>query len=183
MPWSDTFVLWSDERYVPLHDDRSNAGAAETIMLKNVPVPVKHVFPMYMDGNPPEKAARRYEEIIRGLYPEGQPRLDLVLLGCGTDGHTASLFPGSPLLSGRHSLVGAVQAEQRDVPRITMTPTLLNQARLIVFIVYGESKADAVKRVLSSDAPADELPARIIAPVDGTVRWLLDDEAASQLEE
>lgn len=182
MPWSNTYVLWSDERYVPIDDERSNAGNAETIMLKNVPVPVKQVFPMYMDGKQPDEAARLYEDTIRQLFADGEPRLDLVLLGCGEDGHTASLFPESPVLAERHSLIKAVKPQASDVVRITMTPVLLNQARLIVFLAYGESKAKAVKRVLSADASIDELPARSIKPADGYVRWLLDDEAAWLLE-
>jgi 6-phosphogluconolactonase len=179
IPWKKTFVLWSDERFVPLDDERSNAGNAKRLFLDQVPVPEDQVFPMYGEGLNPAQAAAAYEATIGDLFTPDETRLDLTLLGCGDNGHTASLFPHSPVLYEQHALVKAVEPAESDVPRITMTPRLLNQSRVILFIVYGEKKAEAVRAVFKNSADPTDIPARIIRPVDGRMRWLLDAAAAS----
>lgn len=179
LPWHKTWVLWSDERYVPLDDDRSNAGHAMKLLLEHVPIPPEQILAIYKDGAGVDEAAALYESEVRGLLDGDAPRLDMVLLGCGTDGHTASLFPGNPVLSKSDALVRAVKPAQSDIARVTMTLPLLNQARSVVFIVTGEAKADIVHRILEDSEP---LPAGMVQPVQGELLWLLDSEAASKLQ-
>jgi 6-phosphogluconolactonase len=182
LPWKETFVLWCDERCVPLDDERSNAGTAKSLLLMRVPVPADQIFPMYKKGMEPVTAAERYEAAIRTLFDSGQPRLDAALLGCGENGHTASLFPHSPVLKEKQALVRAVKPAESDIPRITMTPSLLNRSRLILFIVYGKEKAEAVHQVLEGPARPEQYPAQAIRPTDGELIWLLDRAAASGLD-
>lgn len=181
LPWAQTFVFWSDERYVPIGDQRSNAGMARELLLKHVPVPADHVHTVYLADSSPEQAAAEYEAALRKLNDGADPRLDLVLLGCGTDGHTASLFPHSPALAETDLLVRAVQPEGSDIARVTMTPRLLNQSCHVIFIVYGESKSEVVHRVLEGPSDPDTLPAQVVRPVDGETIWMLDTGAASKL--
>ncbi len=182
MPWENTIVLWSDERYVPLTDEKSNAGPAMELLLKHVPVHENHVMAMYKDGLSPEQAAKAYEKNLKDLFGGNQPRLDLTLLGCGPDAHTASLFPGSKTIDEQKALILAVNHPGGDVPRITMTPILINLSRTVVFIAYGQEKATAVREVLVGAHRPKEIPAQAIKPSDGEVLWYIDGPAASQLE-
>ncbi len=181
VPWRRTIVLWSDERYVPLSDKRSNAGQAKSLLLDHVPVHANSILPMYVDGLDPQKAAAYYGRRLVVLFANASPRIDVTLLGCGEDGHTASLFPGSPILSENSAFVSAVPKSETGVARITMTPLLLNQSRKIIFVVYGQNKADVVHRVLETPPESPPLPAQLVVATDGPTRWLLDKEAASQL--
>ena len=181
VPWRRTIVLWSDERYVPLADDRSNAGHAKSLLLDHVPVHANSVLPMFVEGLDASAAAAYYERRLVELFHNDPPRIDVVLLGCGEDGHTASLFPGSPLLEERSAFVSAVPRTRTGVARITMTPILLNQSRKIIFLAYGQKKAEIVHRILESPPDTPPLPAQLIVATDGPTRWLLDKEAASHL--
>jgi 6-phosphogluconolactonase len=181
-PWEYTYVLWSDERFVPLTDKRSNAGMAQALLLDHVPIPGEHVFPMYVPGAEPPRAAKMYEAALRSLFSEDGPRIDLVFLGCGPEGHTASLFPGSPAINEDKALIMAVNPAQSDIPRLTMTPRLLNRARNVVFIAYGDEKAGAVRDVLQGPRQTTKLPAQAVKPGQGEVFWLLDRKAASLLK-
>ena len=181
IPWENTIIFWSDERFVPLDDDRSNAGMAMELLLNHVPVPTRQIFPMHFEDLDAEEAADQYESIISNIFGNEGPHLDLVLLGCGTDGHTASLFPGNKVLREKRALIRAVHPEQSDIPRITMTPPLLNQARQILFIAYGREKAQAVSSILQGRSNPDKYPAQLIAPTQGQALWLLDNAAASRL--
>lgn len=182
MPWCDIFILWSDERYVPLDDSRSNAGHARRLLLDHVPVPKNQVLSMYRDNYSVEEAAHSYEASLRDLCAGGEPRLDLVLLGCGEDAHTASLFPGSSAIKARSDLVVAVDDPDQDLHRLTMTPHLINLSHLVVFIVYGDLKARAVKQVLTGPPNPERYPAQAIKPISGEVYWFLDAAAAALLE-
>ena len=181
VPWGRTVVLWSDERYVPISDDRSNAGMAKKLLLDHVPIHSNDILTMYEDRLQPQDAAAKYERRIVKLFGKTAPRIDVTLLGCGEDGHTASLFPGSPLLIENSTLVAAVPSSTTGLARVTMTPLLLNQSRKILFIVYGEQKAAIVHRVLDSPPEPSPLPAQLVVAKDGPTRWLLDRAAASQL--
>jgi 6-phosphogluconolactonase len=181
LPWGRTVVLWSDERYVPLTDERSNARSAKSLLLDHVPIHANDILTVYENGLEPTEAAARYERRITELYNGESPRIDVTLLGCGVDGHTASLFPGSPLLEENAALVAAVPESVAGVARVTMTPLLLNQSRKILFIVYGSEKADIVHRVLDASSETSPFPAQRIVARDGPTRWLLDREAASRL--
>ncbi len=181
IPWEHSYIFWSDERYVPLDDKRSNAGNAYELLLKHVPVPDDHIFAMYDANKTPEEAARDYESKIRNIFGNDEPRLDCTLLGCGPDGHTASLFPGSQAVNEKKSLVVAVDHGERELPRISLTPPLLNSSGVVMFIVYGADKSHAVREVLEGRAKPEDIPARSIKPNRGEVFWFLDKNAAAEL--
>jgi 6-phosphogluconolactonase len=175
--WQRLDVFWGDERFVPYSDPRSNFAMARDALLCHVPIPPSHIHPMPVDGTP-EDAAARYEMLLKELYgsatlDSAQPLFDLVLLGLGSDGHTASLLPGQPVLDEKEKWVAAVEAG-REEPRLTLTyPVLENNAR-IAFLVTGKDKADAVKHARASDIT---LPAGRLRP-SGAVLWFLDGDAA-----
>jgi 6-phosphogluconolactonase len=177
--WERLEVYWGDERFVPYDDPSSNYRMARETLLDAVPVDPAKVHPIPTDGDP-QSGAGRYEETLRQTYGEpvlgARPLFDLVLLGLGEDGHTASLFPGSTLLNERERWVAAALDEAAE-PRITLTFPPLESSRAILFLVTGETKAPAVQRVLAGDGamPAARLQAR------GEAIWLLDSAAASLL--
>jgi 6-phosphogluconolactonase len=185
VPWLHTEFFWGDERHVPPGDPQSNYRMAYDAMLSKVPVSPKQVHRIHSEHPDPGEAADRYEaEIRRVLAGTGQkevPRFDLVLLGLGADGHTASLFPGSPALADESRLVVAHWVESLRAHRITMTLPLLNRARLLIFLVTGEEKAAAVQAVLRGRPDSATLPAQLVRPAEGQVRWLLDSAAARLL--
>jgi len=181
VPWLHTYVFWGDERCVPPEHRDSNFGTARGLLLSRVPVPDTQVHRIRGEAAPDAEAAR-YEGLLRGLVPGEPPRLDLILLGVGTDGHVASLFPGSAALEERERLVLAVEpprgAKHR---RITLTFPAINTARNTLFFVTGEKKAAVVASVLESGDVG--CPASRIRPEGGRVFWVLDEGAASQLGE
>lgn len=181
IPWAETHLFWVDERCVPPTDPHSNFGAAWQDFVGLVPVPRTHVHPIDGDA-PPEKGAAGYDlELIRffQLEPDEWPVFDLVILGMGKDGHTASLFPGSTPLGEESLRVVAVHGGTPAVDRVTLTRPVLSRARRIVFLVSGREKAETVKAVLSGSDPS--LPAATIRPVHGELWWLLDRDAACLL--
>jgi 6-phosphogluconolactonase len=168
LPWRSVFVTWSDERQVPLDDPVSNYSMAKAALLDHVPIPPEQVFPLIGDPNP---ALRRVPPDAGGL-----PRFDLIHLGLGEDGHTASLFPGSPALKEAQALVAYVHDAPKPPPeRLTMTLPVINAARAVLFMVQGASKRDALARVLRRD-PA--LPASRVQPVDGELQFIVDRASA-----
>ncbi|HEY8697695.1 MAG TPA: 6-phosphogluconolactonase [Rhizomicrobium sp.] len=177
--WDRLEFYWGDERFVPHDDPRSNCRMARETMLDAVPVDPAKVHPIPTDGDP-QSAARRYEETLRQAYGAPvlgeRPLFDLVLLGLGEDGHTASLFPGSPLLTETERWVAAATGATAE-PRITLTFPPLESSRAILFLVTGEEKARAVQRVLAGDRA---MPAARLAAL-GEAIWLLDSAAASLL--
>ncbi len=178
VPWEKTDIFWVDERCVPESDPANNYGAAGEDFLKQVPVPAEQVHAMPSEV-PPEKGALRYQqELLYYLQPEiGQcPIFDLVFLGMGGDGHTASLFPGHDALDEEERLVVAVKGGDPNVSRLTMTLPLLNRARQIVFLVSGTEKAEILRTVFEEKAAG--LPVQRIRPSEGDLTWLLDREAA-----
>jgi 6-phosphogluconolactonase len=180
--WDRAEFFWSDERHVPPDHPESNYRMAEEALLSRVPVRPNRIHRVRAELPDPSVAAIAYEVDIRRTFDSyGEiPRFDLMLLGLGADGHTASLFPGTPGLAERSRLVTA-----NHVPdfgdRLTMTYPLLNAARLVMFVVSGAGKAAAVRAVLRRDPATPEPPARLVQPEDGEVVWVLDSAAASQL--
>jgi len=169
LPWGSVFVYWSDERQVPLDDPGSNYAMAKAALLDHVPIPPEQVFPLVGDPTP---ALRRVP-----ADAAGRPRFDVVHLGLGDDGHTASLFPGSPALQDARALVAVVHDAPKPPPeRLTLTLPVINAARAVLFMVLGASKREALARVRKLD-PA--LPASHVLPVDGELRFIVD-RAASQ---
>jgi 6-phosphogluconolactonase len=181
MPWNKTHIFWVDERCVPVKDPASNYGTAKGDLLDKVPIPTAQIHPMPVD-DPTGKGILAYQhELETFFHPEegDWPVFDLVILGIGTDGHTASLFPGSPSLEEKEKWVVAVKGGDPDVSRLTMTLPVLNAARKVVYLVSGRRKAEIIKRIFTVGKPP--LPAARIRPVSGDLIWLIDQEAASLL--
>ncbi|MFN2433235.1 MAG: 6-phosphogluconolactonase [Gemmatimonadota bacterium] len=178
LPWELVHVFWCDERCVPPDHPESNYGAARTLLLDHVPIPPGGVHRMRGELGP-ERGAEAYREELTALSPAGPPAFDLALLGLGDDGHTCSLFPGSPAL-GSPRAVEPARSPRGIAGRITLTPAGLAGAQRVMFLVAGEGKAEAVAQTLEGERPAGEVPARAIRP-RGEVVWLLDAAAAADL--
>jgi len=178
--WSRVQVLWGDERCVPPHDVESNYRMARETLLGRVPVPAANVHRIHGEDDP-ATAAEVYEATMRALLRTPGARIDLVLLGLGDDGHTASLFPGSAAVHEQTSWVLAARAPAAPVWRITLTPAVINAAAEVLFLVSGGAKAGILRRVLEGPRRPQELPAQAIAPSNGRVRWCVDAAAAADL--
>ena len=190
--WPAVEVFWGDERCVPGDDPRNNARMADETLLSRVPVNRAQVHPIRCNGDPAMEAAG-YDQLLRSrlVVPEVSrseketaPRLDLIFLGLGQNGHTASLLPGSPVLQERLRWVSEVvdvAGTSPEVPRITLTLPILNGARSVVFMAFGRDKAEVVRAVLQGRDDGYRLPAQLIRPVGGDLIWLLDEQAASLL--
>ena len=172
IPWSNIHFYWSDERHVPPDHPNSNFRIANEAMLSRVPVTPANVHRIISENPNAEAAAKDYEATIK------DPRIDLILLGLGTDGHTASLFPGSDVLHETKRLVAAPWVEKLSTCRITMTLPLLNNGASVVFLVSGAEKAQIVKEVLEGP---EKYPAQAVKPTNGDLIWMLDQEASNLL--
>jgi 6-phosphogluconolactonase len=156
---------------------------AEEALISRVPIPAQNVYRIPAE-RAPIQAAEAYEQTLRegfALSPDTPPRFDLVFLGLGADGHTASLFPGTVGLREKKRLVIAHQVEKLDSWRITLTPPVLNQAAQVVFLACGEDKSETLRQVLEGSYEPERLPAQLIRPANGTLLWLVDEAAASSL--
>jgi 6-phosphogluconolactonase len=182
LPWNQMHFFWSDERPVgPNHPD-SNYRMANEAMLSRVPVPERNVHRILGEKPNAQDAANAYESTLRGFFGlavDGLPSLDLVLLGMGGDGHTASIFPGSDVIHEERRLVAAPWVEKLNTYRITMTLPVLNNAANVMFLVSGEDKAAMVREVLYGEP--GRLPAQSVYPGNGSLTWLLDEAAGSKL--
>lgn len=174
--WSRVYIFWGDERCVPPSDARSNYGMAYRSFLSHVPIPTHQIHPILCTRDP-EKVATQYQTLLTEYFASLIPSFDLVFLGLGKDGHTASLFPDSSALNEKVRWVTHVQNAADNFARITLTSQLLNQAQLVVFLVTGQEKAVILKEVLAPIEPSHPLPARSIHPIDGKVIWLVDSSA------
>ncbi|MCE5217690.1 6-phosphogluconolactonase [bacterium] len=183
VPWERTWVLWADERCVPPEHPDSNYGAAHRTLLSRVPLAPERVLRMRGEDDP-ARAADAYECAVRELLGSN-PRLDLVLLGMGADGHTASLFPGTEAVEERQRYAVANHVPQLQSWRLTLTLGLLNRSRKVLFLVSGSEKAGTLARVLEPGVQAEEgpqlLPAARVRPAEGELLWLVDGPAASAL--
>ena len=178
--WAQVHFFWGDERCVPTEDLNSNYHTARELLLGSVPVPPENIHRVRTELEP-ELAAEDYG-LTMGRSAEAPfrwPRFDLVLLGLGADGHTASLFPHTRVVAGVAAV--AIHAAKADPPgwRVTLTPAVFNSARRVVFLVEGSSKAAVVASVLYGTLQPDTLPAQLIRPTDGELIWLLDAGAAA----
>jgi 6-phosphogluconolactonase len=183
LPWDRMFFFWSDERHVPPTDPDSNYRMADEAMLSKVPVPAENVFRFQAENPDAAAVAEAYEETIRKFFQQesGIPSFDLILLGMGPDGHTASLFPGTDALQEKSRLVAANWVEKLKTSRLTFTLPLLNAARNVMFLVSGTDKAAMLKTVLEEDVPGEQYPAKLVRPTAGKLIWTLDRAAASAL--
>lgn len=180
--WSRVHLFFADERFVPPMDSESTARLVRETLLNDMPIPAENFHPMPTEDDPPETCAARYAETLARFFGAPGPELDLVLLGMGPDGHTASLFPGHPDHPGQ---VAAVHDSPKPPPvRLTLTLEALRRARKVLFLVTGADKADTLKSVYDANAPpdaVDTLPAARVTAVDGSSEWLIDRAAAACL--
>jgi 6-phosphogluconolactonase len=181
VPWDRVHVFWGDERCVPADDPRNNAHVAQGLLLVHVPIPPAQVHPIRCAENP-QRAAEDYERLLVDFFPHAQPRFHLILLGLGENGHTASLFPHTPVLDSEE-WVSAVYLADQDIYRVTLTAKVINEARVVAFLVSGAGKAATLKQVLEGPDRPRDLPAQLIRPRDGELHWLLDRDAAASLEQ
>ncbi|WP_416674225.1 6-phosphogluconolactonase [Egbenema bharatensis] len=177
LPWDRLHIFWGDERYVPPDHPDSNEGMARVAWLNKVPIPPGNIHPMPTDEPDPALAAQRHEQEIQQLFqttPGEFPALDVILLGMGDDGHTASLFPHTEALQVRDRLITVGNKDGQ--PRITFTAPLINHARCVIFMVAGSNKRPALSQVFAAEADAMHYPSRLIQP-QGELWWLLDQAA------
>jgi 6-phosphogluconolactonase len=180
LPWDKMYLFWGDERHVPPDDKDSNYRMVRETLLSQAPIPPDHVYRMHAENTDAGRVAEEYEHTLQqffGLKAGELPRFDLVLLGLGPDGHTASLFPGSVALQERSRLVLANWVQKFGHYRLTLTAPVLNNAAEIIFLVSGGEKTAALRSVLYSDASAEQFPAKLIAPLNGRLLWLVDRAA------
>ncbi len=186
IPWERVQVFWSDERCVPPDHPDSNFRMARETLLDHVPLPPENIHRMPGERTDYDAAAADYEAEIRsvfGLPPDVLLRFDLILLGMGPDGHTASLFPGTAALHETRRLVAPNWVPKLNTHRLTFTYPAINNARLVIFLVTGEEKAEPLRDVLSGQTKIEERPAVGVRATGGEVRWLVDRAAASLLDE
>jgi len=176
-PWTQTHFFWGDERCVPPHHPDSNYRLAYETFLGPLSVPDTNIHRIVVEESSPAQSARDYERVLRtffGLQPGDYPRFDLILLGIGKDGHTASLFPGGPELSIREHQATWSQPNFPSSPRVTLTLETINRAQHVAFLVSGANKSDILERVLDGEK---ELPAALVEPVDGSLTFFVDESA------
>ena len=181
LPWEHLHIFWGDERYVPADHPESNQGMARRAWLDHVPIPAANLHPMPTHRADPAADAAQHEAELRAHFqtpPPAVPAFDLILLGMGDDGHTASLFPQTAVLAERDRLVAV--GDKDGQPRLTFTVPLLNQAHSILFLVAGANKQTALQAVLAAQGDAHQYPSRLIQP-QGEAWWLLDAAAAAGL--
>lgn len=181
LPWDKIRVFWGDERYVsPDHPD-SNQRMAREALLDRIAIPPGNIYAMPTDGGDPAADAQKYDTTLQQYFnlALGQfPAFDIILLGMGDDGHTASLFPHTEALNVSDRLIAV--GDKDGQPRLTFTATSINQARCVIFLVAGESKQPALAEVFAPDGDAMAYPSRLIQP-QGELWWLLDRAAGQHL--
>ncbi|TVQ56352.1 MAG: 6-phosphogluconolactonase [Spirulina sp. DLM2.Bin59] len=179
LPWTKLHIFWGDERYVPPTHPDSNENMARTAWLNHVPIPPANIHPMPTQGGDPQTDADGHEGQLREFFqtsPGTLPKFDIILLGMGDDGHTASLFPHTAALGVGDRLITVGNKDGQ--PRLTFTVPLLNQAKLILFLVAGASKQTALNAVFAPTGDPQQYPSRLIQP-QGEALWLLDEAAAT----
>jgi 6-phosphogluconolactonase len=181
LPWAQTHFFWGDERYVPPDDVHSNFRMFREALLDRVRVPAENVHPMPTGLARPEDAASAYERTLRQFFASGPPAFDLILLGLGDEGHTASLFPGSPALLEKDRWVVAVDVQAKPHLRLTLTLPVLNCAHKVFFLVSGAGKREVIAALdREPELAATRYPAARVQP-QGRVVWFLDRAAAAGL--
>jgi 6-phosphogluconolactonase len=182
--WARLHVFWGDERWVPISDPENNAGEAKRGFLDLVPIPADQIHAFDTDLDDPVEAATRYEVTIRSIVPaeDDLPRFDLVFLGMGDDGHTASLFPGTSAVHEASRLVVANLVTNLNATRLTLTPPLINAAKQVVFLIGGAGKAKKLHAVLDGPVDVDVMPSQIVRPAIRSLVWIVDEAAATQLD-
>lgn len=183
--WSRTTFFFSDERCVPPDDPRSNYALAKKTLFTPLKITSSQVYRMAGESSDPQAAASEYERQLRlatKTSPSALPSFDLILLGVGEDGHTASLFPGASILRDHQHLIAATQSPKDPPNRLSMTLAAIKRASMILFLVTGAGKAGVVRAILDPKTEAErQLPAALVAPEEGRLIWFLDQAAAAEL--
>ncbi len=180
--WKRIHIFWGDERAVAFEDDRNNARMAFDTLLSHIDIPATQIHMMRTDIEV-NFAVIEYRKLLHTFFDSTSHSFDLVLLGMGNDGHTLSLFPGSPVIHEQNNWVNSVFIEQQKMYRITLMPLIVNKSNRIAFLVEGEKKARVLQQVLEGERIPEKLPAQFIVPLEGELHWFLDKEAAKFLHE
>jgi 6-phosphogluconolactonase len=184
LPWEKMFFFWGDERQVPPDHPESNYRMAYEALLSKVPVPAGNVHRVPAEDPDADRVAQQYEQTLGQFFRPAvgaYPRFDLILLGMGPDGHTASLFPGTTALHEKSRWVVANWVEKLNANRITLTPPVINGAKVVMFLVGGADKSVTLKEVLEGKQSPELFPSKLIHPTNGEVIWLVDRAAAGAL--
>jgi 6-phosphogluconolactonase len=179
--WKKVFFFFGDERYVPANNPASNYQMVKKVLFEPLGISEANVFPVNT-MLPPAEAARQYMEDINTYFKDGDAIFDLVLLGLGDNSHTASLFPFTPVLHEQTATVKDVFIPDQQVYRITFTAALINKATNVAFLVYGESKAQAVYNILEEERDIENYPGQLIQPLNGDAEWYLDEAASRKIK-
>lgn len=178
--WQRVHLFWGDERVVPFNDSRNNAFNAYDLLINHINIPPAQVHIMRTDIEP-NFAVDAYRTLLHQFFANTSKSFDLVLLGMGDDGHTLSLFPGSPIIEEHVNWVNSVYNPEQEMYRITLMPVLVNRATSIAFMVEGAKKAEVLKEVVEGEYKPTKLPVQIIKPTGGQLHWFLDEAAAKDL--
>jgi 6-phosphogluconolactonase len=181
--WSHSHLFWGDERCVPPDHDQSNYRMVHEALLSKIQMPPENIHRMAGEKEP-RQAASEYEEQLRKFFQLSQgklPRFDLILLGLGEEGHTASLFPGAAALEEKEQLVTTAYVETIKAHRLTLTLPVINAASQVTFLVAGENKRMIVKQLLAAGTDSSNLPAARVSPTDGKLTWLVAEDAADEI--
>ena len=181
--WDRVHLYWCDERYVSQRDKRSNFRMFHETLLYHVRIPLGNIHPMPTHRQNAADAALDYERFMRAVLPGDWPRIDVVLLGMGKDGHIASIFPGSKVLHETRRWVMAVEAPATPPTRLTFTLPVLNAASDVCFVVSGKEKANALRGVFTEPINVEKRPASAVRPTNGQVIWWVDEAAFSEIDE
>lgn len=182
IPWDKVCFFWGDERHVPPDDPDSNYRMVNESLLSKIQVPPENIFRIHAEEKDAATAAQQYEQTTKDFFhlsPGQFPRFDLILLGTGPDGHTASLFPGTAALNETQRLVVANWVPKFNTERLTFTYPVLNAAACVTFLASGPDKASILQEILENSAAG--LPSQKVRPTNGKLIWLLDEAAASKL--
>ena len=175
--WKNIYFFFGDERHVPANDPQNNGLMVDYALLKPLHIADEHIFKINT-SLPPEESAKEYMETIKTHFNKEPIAFDLILLGLGDNAHTASLFPFTEVLNEKEANVKAVYLKDASTYRITMTAPLINQAKNIAYLAYGDKKAAAVQHVINGAYMPKQYPAQLIEPTNGELHWFLDEKAA-----
>jgi 6-phosphogluconolactonase len=184
LPWDKIYFFFGDERHVPPDNPESNYRMAKESLLSKAPIPAENIFRIPAENPGASQAAEAYEQTLHRFFnaaPGSFPRFDLVLLGMGPDGHSASLFPGTKALQEKSRWVVSNWVEKFKTDRLTLTLPVLNNAAVVMFVVSGQDKAGMLKEVLEGRLPGELFPAKLIKPSNGELIWMVDRAAAAQI--
>ena len=181
IPWEKLHFFWGDERAVPYEDSRNNAKMAYDELLNKIGAKAEHIHVMRTDIGPEDSAAE-YEKILKQYFDGEETTFDFVLLGMGDDGHTLSLFPGTPVVHEQNVWVTSFFLPAQDMYRITLTAPVVNHAASVAFLAVGVGKAETLKHVLEGAFEPDTYPSQVIKTTKGELHWFIDEAAASLLK-